>query len=242
MQGLRDTAPLHSAAVPFVRRLRDSWNSFGKDDAEWAVLTDMTGRMNDLDDFFATGRDEVDVVFDLAGQNDWNLRTGTALDYGCGIGRVSQALAERFDDVLGVDIAPSMIEQARRLNQHGESCRYQLNEKGDLDAVPTNHFDFVFCKIVLQHMGAQLAAQRIQELVACMRPGGLLLFQIPSHFVGRAQLSEDSFQAVIDDVTYPERIETGATVSVGARVKNISRAHVARRQRRGDRTRLLLGP
>jgi len=39
---------------------------------------------------------------------------GRALDFGCGLGRLTQPLAERFDEAVGVDIAASMIEGARR--------------------------------------------------------------------------------------------------------------------------------
>jgi SAM-dependent methyltransferase len=182
----------------------------------------MTGRTHELDEFLASGRDEVDVIFELSAQFGWNLRTGSALDYGCGMGRVSQALAERFDRVLGVDIAPSMIEAARQINQYPDRCHYQVADGGDLKGVARNAFDVVFCKIVLQHMGPKLATRRINELVDCLAPAGLLVFQIPDHFVGRQRLPADSYNAQIDDVDVPARVEVGAPVEVHARVTNAS--------------------
>ena len=45
----------------------------------------------------------------------------SALDFGCGIGRLSQALAEHFDQVYGVDISPKMIELARAAQSQGRA-------------------------------------------------------------------------------------------------------------------------
>ena len=55
-----------------------------------------------------------------------------ALDFGCGVGRLTQALAEHFERVAGVDIAASMIARARQENRHGDRVRYVVNERSDL--------------------------------------------------------------------------------------------------------------
>ena len=44
------------------------------------------------------------------------------LDIGCGVGRLTQALSSRFDECWGVDIAPSMIESANKLNRCPDRC------------------------------------------------------------------------------------------------------------------------
>lgn len=45
-----------------------------------------------------------------------------ALDFGCGVGRLTQALAAHFDEVTGVDISPSMIKLAKKYSRHGDGC------------------------------------------------------------------------------------------------------------------------
>ena len=41
---------------------------------------------------------------------------GRALDFGCGAGRLTRALAARFESVVGVDVADAMLDKARALN------------------------------------------------------------------------------------------------------------------------------
>src|ERR1700682_912533 len=49
------------------------------------------------------------------------------LDFGCGVGRLTQGPASYFASVRGVDIAPSMIELAKRHNRYPDVCHYDLN-------------------------------------------------------------------------------------------------------------------
>lgn len=102
-----------------------------------------------------------------------------ALDFGCGVGRLSQPLADNFDEVYGIDISPSMIELARKYNRHGERCRYVLNSSTDLSAFPDRHFNFIYSSITLQHMKPRLAKQYMVEFVRLLAPGGVLVFQLP---------------------------------------------------------------
>lgn len=60
-----------------------------------------------------------------------NISYSTTLDFGCGVGRLTQPLADHFNWFYGVDIVPSMIELANKYNPHGERCKYILNETSD---------------------------------------------------------------------------------------------------------------
>jgi ubiquinone/menaquinone biosynthesis C-methylase UbiE len=99
-----------------------------------------------------------------------------ALDFGAGVGRLSQALATHFREVDGVDISAPMIEQARKFNRFGERVRYHL---GTAQRLPFDDatFDFVFSKIVLQHVGIDLQRGYVREFVRVAKPGGLVVFQ-----------------------------------------------------------------
>src|SRR5437016_3274063 len=95
------------------RRLQHNWNALGERNALGAILTGSGGALSDwdLDRFLATGREDVarfeSVLDELAPQ----IRKGRALDFGCGVGRVTRALAARFESVDGLDVAASMIQQ-----------------------------------------------------------------------------------------------------------------------------------
>ena len=117
-----------------LERLRRHWDLLGKKDPLWAVLALENKRGNRwrVDEFFATGQDEIEEVTKHMGALGVELDRRNALDFGCGVGRLTQALADRFEVVWGVDIAPSMIEQATRFDRHPGTCHYILNERADL--------------------------------------------------------------------------------------------------------------
>ena len=78
-----------------LRDLRDTWDELGRRDAMWAVLSGpLEGRRSwNRDDFFRTGVEEVAAVLRRTTQLGALPHLGRALDFGCGIGRLSQALA-----------------------------------------------------------------------------------------------------------------------------------------------------
>ena len=102
-----------------------------------------------------------------------------ALDFGCGVGRLTQSLADHFSEVCGLDIASSMIELANKYNRHGDKCRYYLNQHPDLKLFDDNDFDFIYSNITLQHMAPVYSQKYIQEFLRILSPEGLLVFQLP---------------------------------------------------------------
>src|SRR5579864_2249303 len=58
----------------------------------------------------ATAASELDSLFSRLGDDP---RGGTCVEVGCGFGRMTAPLAERFDRVLAVDVSPRMLDLAR---------------------------------------------------------------------------------------------------------------------------------
>jgi SAM-dependent methyltransferase len=104
----------------------------------------------------------------------------SALDFGCGIGRLTQALAGHFEQVYGVDISPKMIELARQHNRRGARCEYRCNPVTNLGEFETGSIDMIYSWITLQHMQPRHARRYMREFLRVLAPGGLLLFQYPS--------------------------------------------------------------
>jgi SAM-dependent methyltransferase len=175
-------AGARSSRAMDLPKLQQSWNAFGETDPLWAILAHPAkkGGKWDWDDFFRTGETEIDQVLRRAEAQGLEIRRGKALDFGCGVGRLTQALGLHFEESVGVDIAPSMIRLAREHNSRGERCRFELNAYPDLRLFPGNSFDFVYSTMVLQHMRPDYAKHYIAEFLRVLAPGGCLAFSLPS--------------------------------------------------------------
>jgi SAM-dependent methyltransferase len=162
--------------------LKRNWEAFGRDDPLWAVLTEPSrrGGLWDPDEFLATGEQEIGELFAELDACGIALDKGRALDFGCGAGRLTQALADWFQQCDGVDIAASMIAEAERLNRHGERVSYHVNPSADLALFGGETFDFVLSYIVLQHMEPRYAKRYIAEFVRVLKVGAVGVFSLPT--------------------------------------------------------------
>ncbi len=159
-----------------------TWTRLGEEDPMWAVLTDAEksgGRWRE-EDFLATGVAEIAAVLDRLTDLGLAPGRGRALDFGCGAGRLSHGLAQAgFGEVLGVDVSPTMLAAARR-TVTAPACRFEQVAGADLAGVATASADLVYSCRVLQHMPPPLAHGYVQEFHRVVRPGGVVVFQLPT--------------------------------------------------------------
>jgi ubiquinone/menaquinone biosynthesis C-methylase UbiE len=156
---------------------KSDWEELAAFDPMWAVLSEEHKRGNrwDSEDFFATGRREIDSL--LAELRPLLANRSKALDFGCGVGRLTRALLKHFGEAHGVDISAKMIEIARRSTP---GCHFHLNNSQDLSLFADETFDFVYSNRVLQHMPSQVIIENyIREFFRITVPGGLVVFQVP---------------------------------------------------------------
>ena len=166
-----------------LRKLERIWRRLGRDDPFWATLTVSEKRQGgwSSDEFFRTGDAEIDATLQTADRRGWTVKRTRALDFGCGSGRLTQALAARFDRVDGVDISGPMIAVARHHNRYGERCQYHRRVSLDLNVFTDDTFDFVYSAVTLQHVPPEYSRKYIGEFIRVLAPDGLLVFQLPSH-------------------------------------------------------------
>jgi len=217
-----------------LTELQRHWDQFGREDPLWAILT-LPGKENrqwNPMDFFQTGVDEISAVLDYVKHRGLQLRRGAALDFGCGVGRLTQALCDHFDKVWGVDIAPSMIANARTFNRFGERCIYRVNARDDLAIFENGSLDFVYSNITLQHMPARFSLRYIREFLRVLAPNGAALFQLPAEpssqlaapqagrTIAAGPLPARAFKTEISVKTSPITVHAGCRFSIETRVRN----------------------
>jgi SAM-dependent methyltransferase len=168
-------------ANPNVEHLSREWDELACGDALWEVLSDpeRSGGRWRLDEFFASGAAEVEAALERARELGRPERFGRALDFGCGVGRLTRALAGHFDECVGVDVSPQMVERARELNVDRPNCEFVVNVASDLGRFADGSFDLVYSSKVLQHMpSGELARAYVAEFLRVLAPGGLAVFQL----------------------------------------------------------------
>lgn len=168
----------------------DHWERFGKEDPYWAVLTQDEFRKGALDDqakdrFFDSGREHVDrVLAVIRSQFGPSFAPASALDFGCGVGRLAIPLASRCSRVVGVDISPSMLAEADRNAQARNLGNLEWVLGDDTLSRVTGSFDLVHTFIVLQHIPPERGLPLFSRMVDLLNPGGVGVLQLTYHRVG----------------------------------------------------------
>ncbi|HEX8728111.1 MAG TPA: class I SAM-dependent methyltransferase [Ktedonobacterales bacterium] len=163
-------------------KTHQDWEDLAQLDAVWAVNTHPEYRFGqgDMTAFFRKGEVQIAAMMAHTERLGYPARRETALDFGCGVGRLTRALAGRFQECVGVDIAETMIEKARALNSAYPNCTFVVNEREDLTAFPDAYFDLIYTREVLQHQASPDAVKRyIAEFLRVLRDDGILVFQLP---------------------------------------------------------------
>jgi len=146
------------------------WRRIGESEPHWGVLTAPEFRQARLDpanleEFYATGQRHIaDVAMQFSQIFGVAFHASKAFDFGCGVGRLTEAMAAYADHVIGYDISPGMLAAAR---QHGTAGRYT-------DELPDGPFGWINSYIVFQHIPASRGMQLLDQLMARLAPGGFV--------------------------------------------------------------------
>lgn len=205
-----------------VDRLKSTWENLGRVDPLWAVLTDPERRHGgwQVDEFLATGDTPIARVQALLGETGLSLGDRT-LDFGCGAGRLANALAAHVKEVVGVDIAQSMIDEANRINRFPDRVGFVAYD-GHRLPFDDESFDSVVSLISIQHSPPAVQLACLVELQRVVRPGGVLVLQVPYRPSKPDELPKEAMRARIELLDVPSPVGVGQAAPVRALVTNVS--------------------
>ena len=213
-----------------IDHARAVWDAHARADPLWAVLSspDKTGRRWQLQEFMKTGEREIALLFRQLAQLQQPIPDGPVLDFGCGVGRLTQALARRRDRVIGADISPAMIAIATRLNRYPDRARYISTAASGLAPLPGRDFALIYSNIVLQHVPPELSVGYISDFFGLLGRGGVLVFQLPSHRelpqdVEVRPMAAEAYQGTVSLAgAVPDVVPCGAAFALPIAVRNTS--------------------
>lgn len=160
------------------------WERNAERDAYWAVLTscqqEQTGWNREA--FFQSGKQEIESLIQYAKKSALPIDfSGNALDFGCGTGRLTQALSTVFNKVCGIDVSAHMLQKARdALLPSMHNIEFIHNPVTHLNVFEPERFDFIYSNIVLQHIAPRHQMRYLEEFARVLNARGWMIIQIPS--------------------------------------------------------------
>lgn len=167
------------------------WRKFGETEPHWSVLTGDEFKQDsiyeNLDLFYSIGEEDISYIVSALKRNCvWNGDKANALDFGCGVGRLSLALAPHVGHVTGIDISAAHIvharERADKTGVHNVTFASIETIEG-IDAL--NKFDLIISLIVLQHNPPPVIVVLLEKLLSRLTSGGVAVIQIPTYIIGQ---------------------------------------------------------
>jgi SAM-dependent methyltransferase len=157
----------------------ETWRYYGKTDPYFGVLTQDAFRSENLTAeararFFQSGDSYVDFV--LATIRDHltpSFEIRRALDFGCGVGRLTIPLARASQSVTGVDVSEWVLDEAARNCRAQGITNVKFVPSDDALTAVTQPVDFVHSFIVLQHIPPVRGEAIFRRLIDILEDGGV---------------------------------------------------------------------
>ena len=157
---------------------RDSeryWDERARENALYFVDNRLEYRNPDSKAFWRGGEEALDFILDTVGVT---IRPDeTVVDIGCGVGRMTRALASRAAHIVGVDVSAEMLDQAREANSHLVNVRWVHGDGRTLAGLADGSVDGCFSHVVFQHIpDREVTLGYVAEMGRVLRPGGWAAF------------------------------------------------------------------
>jgi len=169
------------------QHIQNFWEYLGTVQPYWSVLKQEQYRQPSIkyteNEFYETGQIEISRFFSTLDRNAIDYSGyKSCLDFGCGVGRITKWLAERFDFVHGCDISKPYLHIAETYLDRKYINNVRLHYiKTIKDIMTMPKADVVYSILTLQHNPPPLISLIISELIKTLNSGGVAFFQVPTY-------------------------------------------------------------
>ena len=171
-------------------RIREAWTHLGDVRPHFSVLTNPSFLPESLDDnslgrFYESGVAEVALIDAVLRRHGFSHPDSkTCVEFGCGLARVTLALATKFKKVHGYDISPNHLAIAeKRASDSGiHNVKFHLCPPDGIKKL--EDCDFFYSRIVFQHNPPPLIKELIRTSLKSLRAGAIGIFQVPTYMQG----------------------------------------------------------
>ncbi|HEV7484651.1 MAG TPA: class I SAM-dependent methyltransferase [Thermoanaerobaculia bacterium] len=154
-------------------RTPSDWEELARREPYFPVLTNEGVRE---EAFLETGDADIALLLPaIAAMLGREVPLTSVLDFGCGAGRLTIPLAWRAVHVVGADIAPSVLEHARKNALDAGVSNVTFVEIGEVEG----RFDFICSLLVFQHIRPAEGYKLIRSLLRLLNPRGVAVLQVP---------------------------------------------------------------
>jgi 2-polyprenyl-3-methyl-5-hydroxy-6-metoxy-1,4-benzoquinol methylase len=161
-----------------------AWEAWGRRDPYFGVITDPKFRRSSITDntkqeFFESGAWHVSHVLNVIHQHiDALFRPKRVLEFGCGVGRLLVPFAGVAQEVVGLDVSPSMLQEAKRNCEERGATNVTLLLSDDTLSSLSSGFDLIHSVIVFQHIPIERGRLIFSQLLQRLNPGGVGAVQL----------------------------------------------------------------
>jgi cyclopropane fatty-acyl-phospholipid synthase-like methyltransferase len=167
----RDVASSGAADRTSASAAESRWNDFARIDPYTYIMTHLP--QGDREAFWQSGETTISQeLLPVVRKNA--VRLGTALEIGCGVGRLVFPLANHFERVFGLDISSEMVRQATTLAVQKDITNARFFSLADYERRPddlgltASSVDFVYSLIVFQHIADFQSIKNYFELIGLL--------------------------------------------------------------------------
>jgi SAM-dependent methyltransferase len=156
------------------------WDARAREQALFFVDNTIDYRHPDVERFWAGGEDALRLILEELG-----LAIGPdeiVVEIGCGVGRMTRALAARGAHVTAIDVSAEMLGRARELNPGLDNVRWLQEDGESLAGVEAASADGCFSHVVFQHLpDPELTLGYVREMGRVLRHGGWAAFGVSTN-------------------------------------------------------------